>query len=300
MHAGRAMEARLAGGRPVQARGERDAQIRHAAAVPAVGRRVGLVGEAGERVDALVRRPGQPARAGGRRRGRRGPPQRRVAAVGRGPVERLVGAFHERRGVGRGREVADADRRRQREPVRERAGAHGGTDPLGRREGLRRRRVGQQPGELLAPDAPDRVDRARLGGDALRGLGEDAVADGMAVLVVDGLEVVEVDDDEPERPAAGGQALGLLRQPRGERAVVEQAGEAVAVGLADELGLARGLGGPVMDRDELGDVAPGERARHDGDRCAPPPAVAAGESDLDRSAPGRGRPDPYGRRGRGR
>jgi len=180
--------------------------------------------------------------------------------------------------------------------VRERAGAHGGTDPLGRREGLRRRRVGQQPGELLAPDAPDRVDRAGLGRDALRGVDEDAVADRMAVLVVDRLEVVEVDDDEPERPGAGGQALGLLGQPRGERAVVEQAGEAVAVGLADELGLARGLGGAVVDRDEPGDVATGERARGHGDRRAPPPSVAARERDLDRAAPGRGRRHPLRRR----
>ena len=56
----------------------------------------------------------------------------------------------------------------------------------------------------------DRVDRARLRGDPRGRLGEHAVADRMAVLVVDGLEVVEVDDDEPERPAARGQALGLL------------------------------------------------------------------------------------------
>ncbi len=149
------------------------------------------------------------------------------------------------------------------------------------------------------PMRPTDVDRARLGRDALRGLGEDAVADRMAVLVVDRLEVVEVDDDEPERPAAGGQALGLLGQPRGERAVVEQAGEPVAVGLADELGLARGLGGAVVDGDELGGVAAGERARDDGDRRAPPPAVTAGERDLDRAAPGRGGRDPRRRRAPG-
>ena len=64
--------------------------------------------------------------------------------------------------------------------------------------------VGQEPRELLAAEAPDRVDRASLGRDAPRRLGEDAVPDRMAVLVVDRLEVVEADDDQPERPAAGG------------------------------------------------------------------------------------------------
>jgi hypothetical protein len=36
----------------------------------------------------------------------------------------------------------------------------------------------------------------------------------VAVLVVDGLEVVEVDDDEPERASARGQPVGLLGQAR--------------------------------------------------------------------------------------
>ena len=162
-----------------------------------------------------------------------------------------------------------------------------------------RRRVGQQPRELLPADAPDRVDRARLGRDALRGLGEDAVADRMAVLVVDRLEVVEVDDDEPQRPAAGGQALGLLGQPRGERAVVEEAGEPVAVGLADELGLARGLGGAVVDGDELGGVAAGERARDDGDRRAPPPPSRPGSATSIAPPRAAGRRDPRRRRAAG-
>jgi hypothetical protein len=93
-----------------------------------------------------------------------------------------------------------------------RAGGDRGPRPLGREQRLLRGRVGQQPGELLAADAPDRVDRARLRGDPPGRLGEHPVADRMAVLVVDRLEAVEVHDDEPERAPTCAEPRGLLGQ----------------------------------------------------------------------------------------
>jgi len=118
----------------------------------------------------------------------------------------------------------------------------------------------------------------------------------MAVLVVDRLEVVEVDDDEPERPAARAQALGLLGQARLERALVEQSGEPVPVRAAYELGLAGDLLGAVVDRDEPPGVVARQRARRDGHHRATPSAVAAGECDLDRAAARHCRGDPPRRR----
>ena len=160
-------------------------------------------------------------------------------------------------GVAGGREVADPDRGRDRQAVGERPRGHRRAHALGGGERLGRGGVGQQPGELLAADPADGVDRARLARDPRGGLGEHAVADRMAVLVVDGLEVVEVDDDEAERAAARGEAVGLLAQALGERALVEQARQAVAVGGADELGLAGGLGRAVVDGDERRGLAAG-------------------------------------------
>jgi hypothetical protein len=90
--------------------------------------------------------------------------------------------------------------------------------------------------------------------------------------------VVEVDDHGAERPAARAEPLGLLGQPRLERALVEQAGEPVVVRLADELGLAGDLLGAVVDRHELPGV--GARSAHGTTvtvarrRCPSPPGRA--------------------------
>jgi hypothetical protein len=110
------------------------------------------------------------------------------------------------------------------------------------------------------------------------------------------LEAVEVEDDEPERPVALAQALGLLGEPRLERALVQQAGEPVAVRLADQLGLARGLVRAVVDRDELSGRAVRQRARRDRHRRPPPTAGGVGERHVERTAARRRPCDPRRRR----
>jgi hypothetical protein len=135
--------------------------------------------------------------------------------------------------------------------------------PLGGGERLLRPRVGQQPGELLAPDPRHGVDRPRLLGDPGGRLGQHAVTHRVAVGVVDRLEVVEIDRDQP-RPAA---ARGLLVQAGGEGAAVEQAGQRVAVGQPRELRLA--------PRADDHDAAAGPRGHgHD------EPPLAARQHDL--------------------
>ncbi len=59
-----------------------------------------------------------------------------------------------------------------------------------------RRRVGQQQRELLAAGAGDRVAGATAGGEDAPDAHEHGVAGAVAELVVDGLEVVEVADDD--------------------------------------------------------------------------------------------------------
>jgi hypothetical protein len=61
-------------------------------------------------------------------------------------------------------------------------------------------RVGQQRPELFAPQPRDHVGGAQREAQALGRLLQHDVAHGVAVLVVDALEVVEVDHDAAQRP----------------------------------------------------------------------------------------------------
>ena len=58
------------------------------------------------------------------------------------------------------------------------------------------RPVDEDDCELVAAQAADRAGAADRGAEDARDLGEDVVAAEMAVLVVDALEVVEVEQDE--------------------------------------------------------------------------------------------------------
>src|SRR5918999_5584426 len=83
-------------------------------------------------------------------------------------------------------------------------------------------------GELVAPEPADDA----LAGQRARDLGEDQVAGCVAVAVVDGLEVVDVADEDAARLAVGdGPAHGCHPVP-----AVEDAGQVVDPGLTLELG----------------------------------------------------------------
>ncbi len=90
--------------------------------------------------------------------------------------------------------------------------------------------MGQEERELVAADAERGIGAADRHGDELAHLGEELVADGVALRVVDPLELVDVDEHERELRAVATRALdhpcdGLL-----EGAVVAEAGQAVAQG----------------------------------------------------------------------
>ena len=75
---------------------------------------------------------------------------------------------------------------------------------LGERRGRVGVGLGQDDEELLAAVAAGEVDDADVGGQQLRDVAQDDVAGGMAVRVVEPLEVVEVDEDQRQRPAVAG------------------------------------------------------------------------------------------------
>ena len=113
----------------------------------------------------------------------------------------------------------------------------GAQQPGGRVGGVRE--VGdaiEQDGELVAAEACDRVGRA--GSVALRrrcDLAQDAVAGGMAEAVVDGLELVEVDEhDRYRRSGPLGAGERMLDAVREERSVGEVR-HGVVEGLVGEL-----------------------------------------------------------------
>ena len=105
----------------------------------------------------------------------------------------------------------------------------------------------QQHGELVAADPRDDVVRAqRVPQRGSRGV-NDLVADVMAERVVDGLEVVEVDQHHRARRLR--RALQERSEPALEAAAVEQLGERVVLGLMAQLDLQPA---PLGDVDDLG------------------------------------------------
>ena len=101
--------------------------------------------------------------------------------------------------------------------------------------------AGQDGGELVAPEAPERVTGAQRVGHHARRPAQQLVPRGVTELVVDRLEAVEVQVHEGDAPAGGGapqlraQALGEPEavQARGQRVGAGDAGELLAVLLLD-------------------------------------------------------------------
>ena len=98
-------------------------------------------------------------------------------------------------------------------------------------------------GELVAPDARQRIGLAHAGAEALADLDEQLVADGMAIAVVHQLESVEVDVDKTDRGLLAARERHALCQAIGKQAAIGQTGELVDRGLLLEarLGIAPGV-----------------------------------------------------------
>ena len=87
--------------------------------------------------------------------------------------------------------------------------------------------LGQDQHEFLAAVAADQVAGAEVFGDGLGDAAQDRVAGGVAIRVVDRLEVVDVDERDAQRSPVAGRALDLGEQVGEERLAVGDAGQAV-------------------------------------------------------------------------
>ena len=91
----------------------------------------------------------------------------------------------------------------------------GGGDAVGDRDrlGLVGEAVDQDP-ELVAAEAGDDVAGAQVGAQARRHRPQQGVAGVVAEAVVDQLEVVEVEEEDPDRRAGDGGAAAARRRAR--------------------------------------------------------------------------------------
>ena len=125
--------------------------------------------------------------------------------------------------------------------------------------------VGQDHGELVAAEPPGDVDRPAGRADRTGDAPQRLVAGHVAPRVVQGLEVIEIDDDDGDVARAARRPVELLLEPLVERAVVQDAGQRILVDLASEilveLGVPDGQGGLRRDRAAEVDVALGPAPR---------------------------------------
>ena len=123
----------------------------------------------------------------------------------------------------------------------------GAQNPSGDVGGLRRvRDPVEQDGEFVATEPGNRVRRAHSALEALRHLPQDRVAGRVAEAVVDGLEIVEVDEHDADRPASADRAHDGLLDAVCEQRSVGEAGDRVVEGLVCEL---------ILERLALADVS---------------------------------------------
>ena len=149
-----------------------------------------------------------------------------LAAAVLGRIERGVGGGEQLGGPdGVGGMRGDAGRALERLAADHDLG-HRGARPLGHLARLGGLHPRQHEHELLATESADRVRLAHDRAQALGGGGQHAVALGMAVAVVDALEVIEVEHHD----AHGGGRLQGRSQLLLRAAVVEQPGEPVRLG----------------------------------------------------------------------
>ncbi len=87
--------------------------------------------------------------------------------------------------------------------------------------------LGEDQHEFLAAVAADHVAGAEVRAERLGDAAQDDVAGGVAVGVVDGLEVVDVDEGDRQRPLVAAGTLDLGEERGQEGAAVGHAGQAV-------------------------------------------------------------------------
>ena len=101
------------------------------------------------------------------------------------------------------------------------------------------RRILDEDRELVAAEARDRVGRAHRGLHALRRVDQQHVALRVAERVVDGLEVVEIEEDHGDRARVPAREHERVRHAIEKERAIRQPGERVVKCLMRELGLQR-------------------------------------------------------------
>src|ERR1700733_1365520 len=128
----------------------------------------------------------------------------------------------------------------------------------------------QHRDELFASKPGNVVNLAEIVAQAARSMGENGIAPVVAVLVVDGLEAVEIEDDEREMGALAAGGLGGFGAHLLKSAPIQQAGERVGLRLGLKLVLELRHGEPDnaesshnadKDRGEEGKGAGGRRTQ---------------------------------------
>ena len=104
---------------------------------------------------------------------------------------------------------------------------HDVTELLGEDGALLHVRLGEDQHELLAAVPANHVGRPKVRGDGLGDTPQDVVAGGMPVGVIDGLEVVDVDECDGQGPLVAVRALDLVEELDKQRPAVRDAGELV-------------------------------------------------------------------------
>ena len=159
-----------------------------------------------------------------------------------GEHQRAVGLLEQAVGVEPVVPGGDADRALAADRVAAALGDLGGRLLVG---------AGEQQDELVAAVAGDLVVRPQLALQRAGDAAQQLVAGGVALGVVDALEVVEVEDHGAERVAVAAGAGDLLADAQLHRAVVEDARERVGAG--DVLDVLVGLGVAAGERGQAGD-----------------------------------------------
>ena len=140
-----------------------------------------------------------------------------VAALGLGTVERRVGPLEGRRGLFVGPQLRRSRRHGDGRTFSRRRLFDGHAHLLREHQGSLPVVGGQDAQELFAAPAHEGVGGSEDGPQGQGDLAQDLVAPGVSALVVDGLEMVDVDEDEAERrleAGAPGRPRGRSPPPR--------------------------------------------------------------------------------------
>jgi hypothetical protein len=153
----------------------------------------------------------------------------------------------------------DRDSGRDRDPAREH-----GPDPLAELGRPRRGQARSEDGELVAAEAPHPVHWAHRALDAIDDPAEELIARAVPVEVVDGLEVVQVEQDQAGGAAGSERVVQLRSHLLLEPAAVERSGQRVR---------ARHLDQPLADAIVVLRL-PGAENRREGEADGDEPDVA--------------------------